>query len=238
VISKILFCAAFLCLLHAAACQVAADQPSSRPVQPTIRLLEADQATKIQAPTQPVGNRLQFDSSAPEVPVVVTASFTAASSRQPAELFITAKLKPGYCLYSITQPSGGPNRTIIEVEESPAFRLRGPFKAIQQPCYETTPWPEWPIVEKHLGCITWHATIDIAPGVAAERLTITGGVTCQVDTESFCFPPTSYRFTATLGQSDIRTVHRPSPHRLLSCLSEGRPVSGWLWRAWRYPPAR
>jgi len=69
----------------------------------------------------------QEDTQCTEQEVAVTAYFTTPRSRQPAELFVTARLKPGYWLYSITQPSGGPHRTIIELEESPAFRLRGRF---------------------------------------------------------------------------------------------------------------
>ena len=83
---------------------------------------------------------------------------------KPPNCSVTARLKPGYWLYSITQPSGGPHRTIIELEQSPAFRLRGPFTAIQQPFREKTEWPDWPVLEKHLGCVTWHARDRVCPG--------------------------------------------------------------------------
>lgn len=105
------------------------------------------------------------DTQSPRQEVAVTAYFTILHRGQTAELFVTAELRPGYWLYSITQPSGGPHRTIIELEQSTAFRLRGPFTGIQQPLREKTEWPDWPVLEKHPGCVTWHALIDFAPGV-------------------------------------------------------------------------
>jgi hypothetical protein len=187
------------------------------------------------AAVDPLAVAGQEDAQGQEVPIAVTAYFTTLHRCQPAELFVTACLKPGYCLYSITQPSGGPNRTIIKLDESSAFRLYGPFAAIQQPWYEKTPWPEWPVVEKHLGCVTWHAVIEFASGVDPDQLTIKGAVTCQVDAKTFCIPPTSYTFIAAPGPPGVCASHRQPEHRFL-CRArtvQSRLTCGWLWWVWR-----
>lgn len=158
----------------------------------------------------------QEDLQCPGREVVVTAYFTSPQGCRPAELFVTARLKPGYWLYSITQPSGGPHRTVIELEESSAFRLRGPFTAIQQPLREKTEWPEWPVLEKQPGCVTWHAAIEFATGVDFAKLTIKGDVKGQVDTETFCLAPAVYPFTAALkppGKCEARRL----PERRFMC---------------------
>jgi len=168
-----------------------------------------------------------------EAPVTVTAYFTTPCGRRPAELFVTARLKPGYWLYSITQPSGGPHRTIIILEQSPAFRLRGPFTAIQQPLREKTEWPEWPVVEKHPGCVTWHAVVEFAPGVDPSKLTIKGAVQGQVDTAAFCLAPTAYPFIAALGPAgDCEAAYRLPAQRFMCRLhaAKGRLFHGWLGR--------
>lgn len=134
--------------------------------------------------------------------VTVTGYIRPPHGCRPAELFITARIKPGYWIYSITQASGGPNRTIIELEESSAYHLLGSFSAIQQPLREKTEWPEWPILEKHPGCVTWHAAIEARPGVDLAKLTITGAVRAQVDTDTSCLAPTAYPFIATCVPPD------------------------------------
>ena len=136
----------------------------------------------------------------PESPVTLTARFTAPNGQQEATLFVTAKLAPGYWLYSITQPPGGPNRTLIQLEVSKAFKVLGPFVATQAPVMEETGFPGWPLVEKHPGSITWQAPVRLASGVDLTGLKIRGTVQAQVDTASFCIPPSDYAFTAGLAQ--------------------------------------
>jgi len=167
--------------------------------------------------------------------VVVTAHFTTPHGCQPAELLVTARIKPGYWLYSVTQPSGGPHRTIIELEQSPAFRLREPFTAIQQPFREKTEWPDWPVLEKHLGSVTWHARIEFAPGVYLSNLTIKGTVRGQVDTEAFCLMPTAYLFVAAQEPPGICKAN-PFMDRLHG--AERKSFCGWRgWMVNRYPHA-
>ena len=132
-------------------------------------------------------------------PVSVTAYFTAPNRQQEAVLFVTVRLLPGHWLYSITQPAGGPNCTAIKVEETSAFAILGAFAPLQPPILEKTDFPNWPAIEKHVGCVSWRAPIRFAPGVDYTRLTMHGAVWAQVDTAEFCIPPTDYPFTATLA---------------------------------------
>ena len=135
-------------------------------------------------------------------PVSVTACFTAPNCQQEAVLFVTARLSPGYWVYSITQPPGGPNRTVITLKPSSAFKVMGWFVTIQPPILEKTEFPDWPILEKHPGCVTWRASIQFAPGTNLSRLAIRGSIWGQVDTATFCIPPIDYCFTATLAQPE------------------------------------
>ena len=202
----------------------------SCPVWFSLALLSALAAPSLAAVDMvAVSNQEDTQGRGQEVAVAVTAYFTTPHGCQPAELFVTARLKSGYWLYSITQPSGGPHRTIIELEESSAFRLRGPFTAIQQPFREKTKYPEWPVLEKHPGCVTWHALIQFAPGVDPAKLTIKGAVRGQVDTEDFCLLPTAYPFVAALGPPGDCVV-RPLAHRFTCRLhtARSRPFRGWL----------
>jgi hypothetical protein len=167
-------------------------------------------------------------------PVAIAAYFTIPHGGQFADLFITARLKPGYWLYSITQPSGGPHRTLIRLEDSSAFRLRGQFRAIQQPWREMTELPDWPVLEKHPGCVTWHACIEFLPGMDPHKLTIKGAIWGQVDTETFCLPPTDYSFVAAPRPARVCCeTERPLKHRLSRCVCavENRHLCGWLSRA-------
>ena len=44
-------------------------------------------------------------------PVTVDAQFTGATAQRPAVLMITANIEPGWHVYSLTQPAGGPMKT-------------------------------------------------------------------------------------------------------------------------------
>ncbi len=64
--------------------------------------------------------------------VKLNARFTPPAGKQPAMLFITADIKQGWHIYSITQEPGGPIRTKIELAPSPQYRLAGEFQVAAQ----------------------------------------------------------------------------------------------------------
>jgi suppressor for copper-sensitivity B len=132
--------------------------------------------------------------------VTATGQFTTGQVGKPARLFITAKVRPGWHIYSTTQKPGGPLRTKIRLKDSSDFRVLGDFHASPPPERKTQPEAfKDLIVETHEGTVTWHAPIEMAPGVDPARVKIEGTVLAQPCDANSCFPPESYAFTAMAG---------------------------------------
>ncbi len=131
--------------------------------------------------------------------VTATADFTAGEDGQPARLFITAEITPGWHIYSITQKPKGPLKSEISIDDSPQFEILEPFRAIQAPAIHTYDdiWPGLP-VEEHEGKVVWYAPIRIAEGVDPTQLTISGKLHGQVCQESCMFYDAD--FSAKLGE--------------------------------------
>jgi thiol:disulfide interchange protein/DsbC/DsbD-like thiol-disulfide interchange protein len=132
-------------------------------------------------------------------PVTLTAQFTAATADRPAVLMVTADIAPGWHVYSLTQPPGGPTKTKIELTPSPEYQLAGEFRA--QP--ESTSRVDNEVwvgltIEEHAGEVTWYAPIELAAGVDPASLTIAGQVRMLACKES-CIP-VNMDFTARLGR--------------------------------------
>jgi thiol:disulfide interchange protein/DsbC/DsbD-like thiol-disulfide interchange protein len=132
-------------------------------------------------------------------PVTLSAQFTAATADRPAVLMITADIAPGWHVYSLTQPPGGPTRTKIELTPSPEYQLAGEFRALPEPTQrvDTETWVGLTI-EEHEGLVTWYAPLELAEGVDPASLTITGQVRTLACKES-CIP-VNKDFTARLGR--------------------------------------
>jgi thiol:disulfide interchange protein len=137
----------------------------------------------------------------PEKVVTVEGQFTAPTARKPAGLFITAKMAPGWHIYSITQAPGGPTRTKIKPDPSEAYELLGGFRALSSPDEKREGiWSDPNLVtQTHHGSVTWYAPIKLAPGVDPASLRITGQVYAQACSTG-CLMPQDYPFTAVLGQ--------------------------------------
>src|SRR5262249_20106178 len=126
--------------------------------------------------------------SSPSDLVTIAAQFTAATSDQPAVLMVTAQIAPGWHVYSITQPPGGPQRATIEVTPSPQFKLIGAFDSSPEPTkhIDQVAWVGLELQE-HENQVTWYAPIELAPGVDPTTVEIHGNVKLQVCKES-CVP--------------------------------------------------
>jgi suppressor for copper-sensitivity B len=131
-------------------------------------------------------------------PVTLSAQFTAATASRPAVLMITADIAPGWHVYSLTQPAGGPTKTKIDLAESSQFHLIGQFRSIPEAKVrvDNQAWVGLTI-EEHDGKVTWYAPIELAPGVDPASLTIDGKVRMLACKES-CVPVTK-EFAAKLG---------------------------------------
>ena len=131
-------------------------------------------------------------------PATITSQFTAATKDRPAVLMITTQIIPGWHVYSITQPAGGPQKATIEVTPSPQFRLLGPFGSYPEPTkhIDQVAWPGLEMQE-HENQVTWYAPIELAAGVDLASFEIRGTVRMQVCKDS-CVPINT-QFTARLG---------------------------------------
>ncbi|MGD9633742.1 MAG: hypothetical protein AB7U97_10740, partial [Pirellulales bacterium] len=131
-------------------------------------------------------------------PVQLSAQLAPAEGDRPAVLAITADIMPGWHVYSLTQPPGGPTKTRIEVTPSPQFKLLGDFRGYPAPTtrVDNDVWVGLKI-EEHDGQVTWYAPIELAAGVDPASLTIAGKVRMLACKES-CVP-VNKDFTARVG---------------------------------------
>jgi cytochrome c biogenesis protein CcdA/thiol-disulfide isomerase/thioredoxin len=136
-----------------------------------------------------------------ETVVAVEGQFTVAAAGNPAGLFVTAKMAPGWHIYSLTQAPGGPIPSKIKLDTSIAYRLRGPFRALSAPEKKQEGiWSDPALVtETHAGSVTWYAPIELASGVDPATLRITGQLYAQACSTG-CLMPQDYPFTAVLGK--------------------------------------
>jgi len=131
-------------------------------------------------------------------PVELSAEFTAPTAERPAVLMITANIAPGWHVYSLTQPPGGPTKTRIELTPSSEYQLAGQFHSQPQPT-ERVDDEAWVglTIEEHSGRVTWYAPVALASGVDPATLVIAGQVRMLACKDS-CIPITK-DFTARLG---------------------------------------
>jgi thiol:disulfide interchange protein DsbD len=133
-----------------------------------------------------------------------------------AELAVTATIKPGYHIYSITQPPGGPVRTKIKLDPSDKFRLAGEFKSDEAPHAQPEAAFDNLTVESHEGSVTWRAPIELAPGVNANDLTVKGQVAAQPCDANSCLPPSDFPFTSSVGPAVVLASAPATPEVLNS----------------------
>ena len=131
--------------------------------------------------------------------VTVSAQFTAAAPDAPARLFVTATIAPGWHVYSITQPPGGPVATKIHVDQSPNFRVVGQFRPLVAPQRKPEPAFDNLTVETHEGTVTWYAPFEMTADIDPSRLVIRGGVTVQPCDANSCLAPQEISFMAVMG---------------------------------------
>lgn len=144
-------------------------------------------------------------------PLEVTAEFTAPAAGTAGQLFIRAEIPGGWHTFSITQPAGGPLRTIISIPESDQYRI-GEFSSSPPPHLGMKPdvWPNVRI-EEHFGHVIWSAPLELSPGVEPSDLQIEGKVQAQRCEEGNCVPRTAFPFVAKLGAGMALAGDAPAP---------------------------
>jgi thiol:disulfide interchange protein len=143
--------------------------------------------------------------------VAVESQFTAPAAGKPGRLFITAKIEPGWHIYSITQPAGGPIVTKIAVHPPPGVRLAGEFRPTVEPEKKKEPAFDNLTVESHQGTVTWYAPIELAAGVDPATLNIPGKITVQPCDVDSCLPPEALPFSAAVGPGIAVPSEAPTP---------------------------
>lgn len=144
------------------------------------------------------------------VSLSVKAEFSPCDSSGIATLLIHATPPAGYYTYSLTQPAGGPLRTVITIDPKVSgdgatgveLETIGDFVADPPP--ETHPDAVWGdlMIESHASLVTWKIPIrfkNFSPNVNLASSQITGQITSQLCRDSACLPPTDFTFTATLN---------------------------------------
>ena len=151
----------------------------------------------------------RFGASAEPV-VSVASQFSAPTADQPARLFVTATIKPGWHIYSITQPPGGPLATKIRLTPSQEYRIAGYFQAVPPPETKVEPVFDNLAVESHYGSVTWHAPLELAPGIDPATIRIEGVLNAQACDANACMPPKDFPFTAVLGPGVALPEEKPA----------------------------
>ncbi|MBA4017366.1 MAG: hypothetical protein C0483_09355 [Pirellula sp.] len=156
--------------------------------------ISASQATAQDGFFQPI----ELGAGVPTAPVVTpTAVFKAPADGKLGRIYVTAQMTPGWHIYSLTQPDGGPVRTSIKITPTAGVTV-GAFTADEAPHSAKEAAFDNLLVETHEGSVTWSAPLDLAAGVDAAKLELSGKVYAQA-CENVCLPPQDYKFTAKLG---------------------------------------
>jgi thiol:disulfide interchange protein len=109
--------------------------------------------------------------------VALSAEFTLPANDNPAMIFVTAKIAPGYHVYAVDQgktaDGEGPQPTAIKLVGDERIKLAGPFKAIQPPAthIDDLVWKGLELRE-HTGEVTWYAPLEVAQGVDAQNASV------------------------------------------------------------------
>lgn len=96
--------------------------------------------------------------------VTFTGEYQIAKGSRDGKLSIKAEIEEGWHVYSVTQPDGGPERSVIKVASSADFELVGPFQPDAAP--HIKPPDIFPVdSEEHELAVTWTAPIRVREGV-------------------------------------------------------------------------
>ena len=128
----------------------------------------------------------------------VSGEFTVSPDGRQGEMFVTAKIEPGWHIYSITQPEGGPIATRINLELPQGVRLADKFQPSVAPGKKKEPAFDNIMVETHHGTIVWRAPLEFGAGVDPSSLQIAGTLMVQPCDANSCLPPRDLPFTAVI----------------------------------------
>lgn len=162
-----------------------------------------DLAGPLGAARQPVANPLADVAAALGDPVSVSAAVEAGRDGHADMLAVTARLEPGWHLYSVTQKPGGPIATRIAVATNSPRQVAGPFVPDVEPHRRSADdVPAWKglVIEEHSGVVTWRAPLAAGTG------DVRGAVSLQLCQDTTCLPPQTIEFVAPAAAGGAAAV--------------------------------
>jgi thiol:disulfide interchange protein len=163
--------------------------------------------------------------SAPGQPgseVQVAGQIELTADGKQGVLRVTARLGPGWHIYSLTQPDGGPLRTRIVLEPSSGIELTGAFQPDNPPLVRRLDVFDVP-VEEHHEKVTWTAPLRVVGDTPVGELVIRGkldGQVCQEDGGCVPLSTLDTRFEAQVSAKPlpampaVASVEEPEKRRI------------------------
>jgi thiol:disulfide interchange protein DsbD len=143
------------------------------------------------------------------------------SPGQKARLLITARIDPGWHLYSLTQPAGGPRPTRITIDEAGAFKMDG---APQQPKPKTKFDPNFQIdTQTFDNEVTFTVPVRINSDAQPGAQKLIAKFYFQVCDEHQCLPPRtrSIEVDSMIIAANIKTS--PAPNQVTAAIATPTP---------------
>ena len=151
---------------------------------------------------------------------------------------LSADISGGWYLYSLTQPSGGPNATRITVASEQAFKLASAIKA---PSPKVKFDENFGInTESYAGRVTFTIPLSVSTDASTGKQTLAVNVRFQVCNETTCLPPRTVKVetpveialsstaltnsNANVSQTGISQTASPTPSPKSSPLTTPAPV--------------
>ncbi|MBA2114026.1 protein-disulfide reductase DsbD family protein [Bremerella alba] len=141
----------------------------------------------------------------------ITASYVIDPAATHGRVDITATVGSGWCVYSTTQPKGGPMQTKLKVESNPAITAVGEFTPDHKPKIVPPDKIIRVAQEKFYEKVTWSAPFLLAPGTKAEDLKLKvklSGQSCH--DKGTCVPVSAEAVAKFDGEQEV-----PKPENLL-----------------------
>ena len=174
---------------------------------------------------KPLTGQVAAGRESPETVVSVDARFTAPGGGK-GTLSVTAKIKPEWHIYSLTQKPVQAVPTTITVAPSKEYRLTGQFRSNLPPQVVQN---DGATFEEHFGEVTWQAPIELAAGVDPRNVKIAGEARIQSCNEGSCLQPHPFAFTASLAEAgapvSVGKLTDPNDHVTLTGALEPQAVA-------------
>lgn len=135
----------------------------------------------------------------------MSAYLTAGSQPGDLVLNVMAEIKPTWHVYSVTQPAGGPKRTIITVIPSDDYVVAGEFAPFPDPHVEQSEFfkveEEFINEETHEDIVVWSVPLRLHEGIDPNSVQVAVEVKGQVCSDTFgCIDVEEYLTASASGE--------------------------------------